>query len=164
MKKFLPRTATNQKGFTLVELLVVITIIAILSVIGVTIFSGVQKNARDTRRKADIDSIAKALEANKVPTSSTYVNLTGSAFGGGSVPTDSGNGSNTYCVYSSATAPITGPTTAWTGATCPSVGSNTANSVISTAVTLVGSANNWTVCASLETTTAPTTYCKSSVQ
>lgn len=53
-----------QKGFTLVELLVVITIIAILSIIGITIFTSVQKGARDARRRADIDSVAKAMEIN----------------------------------------------------------------------------------------------------
>ena len=50
MKKFLPKLKTNPLGFTLVELLVVVAIIAVLSVIGITIFTGVQKNARDARR------------------------------------------------------------------------------------------------------------------
>lgn len=52
----------KTKGFTLVELLVVISIIAILSVIGITVFSGVQKNARDAKRISDIKAIANALE------------------------------------------------------------------------------------------------------
>ena len=52
-------------GFTLVELLIVISIIAVLSVIGVTVFSGVQKSARDAKRRGDIDAIAKALEVYK---------------------------------------------------------------------------------------------------
>lgn len=55
----------KRSGFTLVELLVVITILAILSVIGITAFSGVQKNARDSRRKGDLRSIKIALELYK---------------------------------------------------------------------------------------------------
>lgn len=55
-------SAPKKTGFTLVELLVVIAIIAVLSVIGITVFSGIQKNARDARRRADIDAIAKAFE------------------------------------------------------------------------------------------------------
>lgn len=49
-------------GFTLVELLIAISILAILSVIGIAAYSGVQKNARDARRKDDLRSIKVALE------------------------------------------------------------------------------------------------------
>lgn len=52
----------NKKGFTLVELLVVISIIAILSVIGVVIFTNVQKSARDAKRRGDLKAIVNALE------------------------------------------------------------------------------------------------------
>lgn len=62
MEKMLPKTKYSPQGFTLIELMVVISIIAVLSVIGITIFSGVQKNARDTKRRADIDAIATAME------------------------------------------------------------------------------------------------------
>ncbi len=55
----------QKKGFTLIELLVVIAIIAILSVIGFTVFTNAQKGARDSKRRSDIDSIAKALEIYK---------------------------------------------------------------------------------------------------
>lgn len=60
MKKLLPAS----KGFTLIELMVVVTIIAFLSVIGVAAFTNAQKQARDGRRKADIEAISTALEAN----------------------------------------------------------------------------------------------------
>lgn len=51
----------TKRGFTLVELLVVIAIIAILSVVGVTIFTNVQENARDAKRRSDLHAIANAL-------------------------------------------------------------------------------------------------------
>ena len=53
---------TAKSGFTLVELLVVISIIAVLSTIGLTIFSNVQKSARDSIRKSDLRTLATALE------------------------------------------------------------------------------------------------------
>lgn len=65
MKKFLPKTASNPNGFTLIELLVVITIIAFLAVIGIVAFGNAQKQARDGRRRADIEAIATALESNR---------------------------------------------------------------------------------------------------
>ncbi len=75
-----------QKGFTLIELMVVITIIAILSMIGVTAFSGVQKNARDAKRRGDIDAIATAFEINY--SGGTYILPSNSAFASGSAPKD----------------------------------------------------------------------------
>ncbi len=52
----------NSLGFTLVELLVSLSIVAILSAIAVSIYSGAQINARDSKRKADIAVIADAME------------------------------------------------------------------------------------------------------
>ncbi len=86
MKRFLPKSAKNPKGFTLVELLVVVSIIAILSVIGVTVFTGIQKGARDTKRKGDVEAMAKALESNFTSTYPTTVAAT--YFTSGLVPTD----------------------------------------------------------------------------
>lgn len=54
----------NKSGFTLVELLVVIAIIAVLTVVGFTIFSGVQSKARDSKRVQDIIAMANAMEVN----------------------------------------------------------------------------------------------------
>lgn len=53
----------NKKGFTLVELMIVITVIAILATIAVVSFTRVQKQARDTKRKAEIKSLQTALQA-----------------------------------------------------------------------------------------------------
>lgn len=52
----------KKTGFTLVELLVVISIVAVLSTIGVTTYQGVQSKARDSVRKSDLTKLALALE------------------------------------------------------------------------------------------------------
>ena len=51
-----------KKGFSLVELLVVITIIAILSVAAYSAVGGNTIKARDAKRKQDIGAIQQALE------------------------------------------------------------------------------------------------------
>ena len=52
-----------QKGFTIVELLIVIVIIGILALLVLNTFNGVQQKARDTERQTDATSISKQLEA-----------------------------------------------------------------------------------------------------
>lgn len=56
-----------RRGFTLVELLVVISIIAILAALATISFTSTQKQTRDTQRKSDLKQYQNALEvyANK---------------------------------------------------------------------------------------------------
>lgn len=55
------RKTTN--GFTIVELLIVIIVIAILAAISVVAYRGIQERARDAQRAQDIKTITQALEA-----------------------------------------------------------------------------------------------------
>ena len=52
----------DRRGFTIVELAVVITIMGILLVLGVVNLDAAQANARDSERKTDIETIAMHLE------------------------------------------------------------------------------------------------------
>jgi len=52
----------KRRGFTIVELAVVITIMGILLVLGVVVLDTSQINARDSERKTDIESIAINLD------------------------------------------------------------------------------------------------------
>lgn len=52
----------KQRGFTIVELLIVIVVIAILAAITIVAYNGIQKRARDAERAQDISSIQKVLE------------------------------------------------------------------------------------------------------
>lgn len=56
------RQTTNQRGFSLIELLITISIIAIISAIGIISYSQAQKLARDGKRKQDLRAIKIALE------------------------------------------------------------------------------------------------------
>jgi len=58
----MPMRVNNKKGFTLIELLVVISIIGFLSTLAVVSLKNAREKARDTRRKADLTQIRKALD------------------------------------------------------------------------------------------------------
>lgn len=49
-------------GFTLIEILVAATIVAVLSVIGVVSYNSVNKRSRDAKRKSDLEQVRSALE------------------------------------------------------------------------------------------------------
>lgn len=53
---------TCQRGFTLVELLIVIAIIGVLTTLLMANFIGVRQRARDAQRKSDVRQIQAALE------------------------------------------------------------------------------------------------------
>jgi prepilin-type N-terminal cleavage/methylation domain-containing protein len=62
----------KQKGFTIVELLIVIVVIGILAAITIVAFNGVQKRAGDTKRIDDVALIGKALTMWSINNSKTF--------------------------------------------------------------------------------------------
>lgn len=74
----------NKQGFTIVELLIVIVVIAILAAISIVAYNGIQQRARDTARKNDLAQLAKSLKLYNVDN--------GHHLGAGSGCGSSGNG------------------------------------------------------------------------
>ena len=53
----------RSKGFTIVELLIVIVVIAILATLVIVTFTGIQQRARDSQRQTDVNAVASHLAA-----------------------------------------------------------------------------------------------------
>jgi prepilin-type N-terminal cleavage/methylation domain-containing protein len=171
------KTSFTENAFTLVELLIVISIMAILAVTAVTFFGYIQSDARDSKRKAELNAIATTLEINKSADSSSYSPLVPNMFGSlvfpGGVTMEALDPSGyPYCIAVSTTSipPIYLPSdlntvTNWSnliGSTsCPT--NPTGWSKI-TGSQPDGSSNAWTICTRLENRGSPTSLCLSNQQ
>ncbi len=63
---------TNRKGLTLIELLIVLALLSVLITVGITSYIRSQKNARDSKRKVDLENIRQALELYRFDNASVY--------------------------------------------------------------------------------------------
>lgn len=109
------RMGTKQKGFTIVELLIVIVVIAILAAITVVAYNGIQNRAKAVKTQSNAREVANKMSAwqailgsypsyNQLSTNSLSPTWNGSAWvaGGGAGPAEaklSGNYSIVYNVY-----------------------------------------------------------------
>jgi prepilin-type N-terminal cleavage/methylation domain-containing protein len=68
----------RQAGFTIVELLIVIVVIAILAAITVVAFNGIQERARVTQANNDLALLNKAIRVARLSTDKNLYTITGS--------------------------------------------------------------------------------------
>src|SRR5687767_11250180 len=66
----------KQKGFTIVELLIVIVVIAILASITVVAYRGITARSNDTAVKSDLKNFAEKMELLKLDASTYPATLT----------------------------------------------------------------------------------------
>jgi prepilin-type N-terminal cleavage/methylation domain-containing protein len=108
----------KEKGFTLIEIVLVLAIAGLLLVIVFLAVSGAQKSRRDTQRKNDLSRIASQLESyasnnnGTYPTGAQFTNTgtTGGAFWGAYVTTGNFNDPSSGSAYT--TGATSGTTTA----------------------------------------------------
>ncbi|MFZ1360779.1 MAG: type II secretion system protein [Candidatus Saccharimonadales bacterium] len=67
----------EEKGFTIVELLIVIVVIGILAAIIIVAYTGVQNQARTTKAKSNASTIQKRLEAYYAENEGSYPTVSG---------------------------------------------------------------------------------------
>lgn len=63
-------------GFTIVELLIVIVVIAVLASVSVVAYNGIQKRALESKISSDLRTITQAVEAARINTGKTLAGVT----------------------------------------------------------------------------------------
>lgn len=70
------KNTKNEKGFTIVELLIVIVVIGILAAITIVAYNGVQSRARNSAAMSAAENVAKKIEAFNAATGAYPVHNT----------------------------------------------------------------------------------------
>lgn len=100
------RIRKGSTGFTIVELLIVVVVIAILAAITIVAYNGIQDRAKAARITASIDAYGKALELYRVE-NGNYPTVSSGCLGVAADYPASGAFSAGACVMSGSTADTT---------------------------------------------------------
>lgn len=73
------KNPTRRAGFTIVELLIVVVIIAVLAAITIVSYNGIQTRARASKMNSDIAQLNKAIIAARQATGKTLAGVTGAS-------------------------------------------------------------------------------------
>lgn len=68
----------SLRGFTIVELLIVIVVIAILAAISVVAYNGIQDRSKNSKVAADINTLVKAINLGRTSLNSPLISITNS--------------------------------------------------------------------------------------
>jgi prepilin-type N-terminal cleavage/methylation domain-containing protein len=66
---------TNRSGFTIVELLIVVVVIAILAAITIVSYNGIQQRAKLAAAKSDLATLSQAIQAAETINQKTLQNI-----------------------------------------------------------------------------------------
>ena len=77
---------SKKSGFTIVELLIVIVVIAVLAAITVVAHNGIQTRSKTTKVNTDIANLVKAIQSARISVDGPLLGITGTGCSGCSFP------------------------------------------------------------------------------